>query len=158
MFKCQWEALAAAIKLATEKHHGQFDKAGKPYILHCLHVMNSVNNADPELMQIAVMHDLVEDTDVSAELLWEMGFSDRVVNGVLDMTKTKDLNYDCYLDIISRNLDAIKVKMADLRHNSDITRIKGLREKDLKRTAKYHAAYLKLKEARANFKTVSVEE
>ena len=138
--------LDQAIALAAAQFQGKFDKGGKPYILHCLHVMNNVDQNDEELMIIAVLHDLVEDTPMVFNDLHQMGFSSRVISALYLLTRGDDEPYSEYIEGICSNEDAIRVKMADLEHNSDITRLKGLRDKDLRRIEKYHRAYEKLKE------------
>lgn len=138
--------LDKAIALTARKFQDVFDKGGKPYILHCLHVMNKLKHTeDEELMSIAVMHDLLEDTDVEASDLLIAGFSARVVNALICLTHLPKEDYDTYINNILTNKDAMLVKIEDLRHNSDITRLKGTRQKDLDRLAKYQRAYLKIK-------------
>ncbi len=139
--------LATAIALAANKHMGQFDKAGVPYILHCLKVMHYLKTDDQELMSIAVLHDILEDTDVKPHELRDMGFSNRVQKGVLCMTKWEGMDAHAYMVQLLSNPDSVKVKLADLRHNSDIRRLKGITEKDVERMKKYHAMYLQLKAA-----------
>ena len=141
--------LDKAIRLAADAFEGKFDKGGQPYILHCLHVMRTVcpNQDDHELMCIAVMHDLVEDTDITLKDLYDMGFSERVVSGVACMTHMNGEDYmDVYIRRVALNPDAKRVKIADLKHNSDLTRQPNLREKDLRRIEKYHRAYAYLKD------------
>ena len=141
--------LDKAIALTAEKFEGKFDKGGQPYILHCLHVMNAVcpNQDDHELMCIAVMHDLVEDTDVTLGDLYALGFSQRVVSGVDCMTHRGGEDYmDVYIRRIALNPDTRLVKRDDLDHNSQMMRMKGLREKDFRRIEKYHRAYAYLKD------------
>ena len=139
--------LAKAIALASEKHMGQFDKGGSPYILHPLKVMHYLKCDDPELMSIAVMHDVVEDTDVTFEDLFNMGFTGRVIDALKLLTKMPGQTHKEYVDGIKSNPDAIAVKLADLRHNSDIRRLKGITEKDVARMKKYNAMYIELKDA-----------
>lgn len=136
--------LALAIAITAEAFKIKTDKAGKPYILHCLRVMNGVDQTDEELMQIAVMHDLLEDTDYSEMDLVKLGFSYRVTSVLNLLTHRPDTEYDQYIKIISSNPDAVKVKLADLRDNSDITRLKGLRKKDFDRMEKYNRAFVYL--------------
>jgi len=137
--------LAKAIALASEKHMGQFDKGGMPYILHPLKVMHYTKSSDMEIMAIAVMHDVVEDTDVTFADLISMGFTDRIVDALRLLTKMPGQSLREYLDGIKSNKDAIIVKLADLRHNSDIRRLKGITEKDVARMRKYNEMYLELK-------------
>jgi len=138
--------LEFAIKVAVEAHSGQFDRGGTPYILHPLAVMQMVDSNESEVRQIAVMHDVIEDCkDFTYKKLKDIGFSDRVIEGLRCLTKVPGEDYDDYLERVSNNRDAILVKLSDLRHNSDIRRLKGVSEKDIARTAKYFESYLKLK-------------
>jgi (p)ppGpp synthase/HD superfamily hydrolase len=141
------EMLDKAIHLATNAHHGQFDKGGKPYILHPLRVMSFIKTDDEELQCIALLHDVVEDTDVTYSDLGAAGMSLRVIEGVQALTKQKGYSYETYKQQVMANRDAMMVKMADLRHNTDIRRLKGVAEKDIKRMAKYHEFYVELKVA-----------
>lgn len=133
--------LDKAIAIAAMEFAGKFDKGGKPYILHCLHVMHKVGPDDQELMTIAVLHDLIEDTPWTIQRLMSEGFSHRVVMAIDCLTHEDDVSYDDYIRRIATNEDARKVKREDLKHNSDITRMKGLRQKDFIRLEKYHKAY-----------------
>jgi len=136
------EMLSKMISLATKRHAGQFDKGGSPYILHPLTVMHRLRTDDEELQCIAVGHDLLEDTSVTIADLWGLGFSNRVISGIVCLTK--NASYDYRLQV-KRNPDAIRVKMEDLRHNSDIRRLKGVTEKDIARMVRYHEFYTELK-------------
>jgi len=141
------QQLALAIKLAAEGHIDQVDKGGKPYILHPIKVMHYLKTDDMELMSIGVLHDVVEDTPLSLTDLRDMGFSDRVVEGVRLLTKVSGISDDQYISAIKMNVDATRVKLADLRHNSDVRRLKGMTDKDLLRMRKYHGMYLELEKA-----------
>lgn len=140
-----WSQLSKAIALASEAFINDLDRGGKPYILHLMRVMQDVGNhtnwSDPELLIIAVLHDLVEDKDVSAAWLFEQGYSDRVVDALFTLSHSKDIDYMEYIEGTSKAYDTTIVKMADLRDNSNIHRMKGLREKDFERLKKYHIAY-----------------
>ncbi len=138
------EMLNKMLVLATNRHAGQFDKGGNPYILHPLKVMYYLKSNDEELQCIALAHDLVEDTDTSYEELRELGFSERIIQGITALTKQRGETYDQYKDRVKSNPDAVKVKMADLRHNTDIRRLKGVTEKDFARIEKYQKFYLEL--------------
>jgi GTP diphosphokinase / guanosine-3',5'-bis(diphosphate) 3'-diphosphatase len=138
------EILSKAIHLATNAHHGQFDRGGSPYILHVLAVMNLVNSRDEELQAIALLHDVVEDTKTTFVELRDSGFSARVVDAVRLLTKMPGQTHDEYKDGVFSNVDAMRVKAADLTHNSDIRRLKGISEKDIARMAKYHEFYLQI--------------
>ena len=133
--------LANAIHIAAEAHRKQRDKSKKPYILHCLQVMNSVSHyGDDELMAIAVLHDLIEDTIWTEDMLRDAGFSERIISGVVAMTHNDGEEYRTYLFRVADNKDAIKVKIADLTHNIDLTRLKKVTDKDVTRAKKYHEA------------------
>lgn len=143
------EMLNKMLVLATNRHAGQFDKGGNPYILHPLKVMYYLKSDDEELQCIALAHDLVEDTDTTFTELRELGFSERVIAGIDAVTKRRGETYEEYKARVKANPDAVDVKMCDLRHNSDIRRLKGVTEKDIARAAKYHAFYLELKMLKA---------
>lgn len=136
--------LSNAIKLATNAHAGQFDKGGMPYILHPLKVMHYLKSDDEELQCIAVLHDVVEDCSVTWEDLEKEGMSVRVMLAVSLLTKIRGQSYTEYKNGVKSNNDAIRVKLADLRHNSDIRRLKGVTEKDLARIARYSIFYNEL--------------
>lgn len=138
------EMLDKMLLLATTAHHGQFDRGGKPYILHCLAVMHILDSENEELQCIALGHDIIEDTKTTYANLRDAGFTERVIEGIRAMTKVPGYSYEEYQEQVMANNDAILVKMADLKHNSDITRLKGVREKDIERMVKYQNFYLKL--------------
>jgi (p)ppGpp synthase/HD superfamily hydrolase len=139
------EMLAQMLHIATTAHHGQFDKGGTPYILHPLKVMHYLKSDDEELMCMALGHDVIEDTSVTYKDLREAGISERVITGIRSLTKQPGQTLDEYKEGVFANPDAMKVKMADLRHNTDIRRLKGVTEKDITRMAKYHTFYMELK-------------
>lgn len=137
--------LDKAIAFAAVSHEGTFDKGGKPYFLHLMAVMQGLKEKDEELQCIAVLHDIVEDTDVTHdEILAAFGY--RVHTGVKLLTKQRGIPYKQYLADIATNRDAILVKMSDLRHNADLRRLKGVTKKDLDRHIKYMEAYDWLKD------------
>lgn len=143
------ELLNKMITLAANAHADQYDRGGNPYILHCMKVMHYVKSNDEELQCIALGHDLIEDTYVTADYLKvDLGFTARIVNGIVAMTKQQGQCYDDYKNQVKSNKDAIRVKMADLRHNSDIRRLKNksVTEKDIARMVNYHNFYLELQE------------
>lgn len=144
------EQLSHAIATAADVHNGQFDKGGKPYILHPLHLMNRLM-FDIELATIAVLHDVLEDSSLSMGYFKRTGYNHRVMSA-LDLLTHKDSDsYEEYIEKIATNYDAIRVKRKDLEHNSNITRLKGVSEKDLKRMEKYYKAFIFLGKARDSF-------
>ena len=134
--------LGRAIELAKQHHKGQTDKAGKPYINHPLRVMNQMKSEDEKI--VAVLHDIVEDTDISLNDLRNEGFSEEVVSAVECLTKQDGENYDSYIERISFNPLAVKIKLADLEDNRDLTRLPQVTDKDLERLEKYDKALEKL--------------
>ena len=134
--------LDRAIELAKQHHEGQTDKAGKPYIEHPLRVMSQVESEEEKI--VAVLHDIVEDTDISLDDLRNEGFSEKVVSAVECLTKQDGENYDSYIERISFNPLAVKIKLADLEDNSDLTRLPEVTDKDLERIEKYDKALEKL--------------
>jgi len=136
------EQLSMGIRVAVVAHIGVFDRGGKPYILHPLHLMNQLL-FDPELACIAVMHDVIEDSGFTIEMLEDMGFSTRVLVALELLTHIKGESYGDYIDGMRNNYDAIRVKRKDLQHNSDITRLKDLTAKSEARIVKYHWAFTK---------------
>lgn len=138
------EMLSNMLSIAASAHKNQYDKAGKPYFLHCMKVAQLLNSEDEELLCIALGHDLFEDTTWCGAMLRAEGFSDRVIGGIYDMTKQRGQSYDEYKKQVKSNPDAVRVKRADLTHNSDIRRIKDAGQKDFDRTMKYRAFYAEL--------------
>ena len=149
----KYEQLALAIEIAVRAHKGQFDRSGKPYILHPLHLMNELM-FDVQLAIVAVLHDVVEDTkDTVDEITIEdlkKNFSPRVIAALILLTHG-DEPYEVYIEGICSNYDAIRVKRKDLEHNSNITRLKGIGPKDQARIVKYHKAFVRLTEAKRSF-------
>jgi (p)ppGpp synthase/HD superfamily hydrolase len=138
------ELLGKMLVIATNAHAGQFDRGGRPYILHPLRVMSYLKSDDEELQCMALGHDLIEDTDVTYVQLREAGMTERIIAGISALTKQPGQTYDEYKQRVFANKDAMLVKMADLRHNTDIRRLKGVSDKDIERIAKYQRFYLEL--------------
>ena len=141
------EQLSEAITTATIAHDGTYDRHGKPYILHPLHLMSKFID-DIELATIAVLHDVVEDTYVTLDHFRNKKYSKRVIRALDLLTRKEDDLYIDYINNMSGSMDAIRVKIEDLKHNSDITRTLGTTGKDLERLRKYHNAYLRLSRAK----------
>lgn len=139
------EMLGKMLVMSTNAHAGQFDRGGKPYILHCLKVMHYLKSDDEELQCIALGHDIIEDTKTTYQDLRDAGFTARVIDGIRRLTKVPGQTLGEYKAGIFESKDAMMVKLADLRHNSDIRRLKGVTEKDIERMAKYHRFYLEIR-------------
>ena len=130
--------LERAIEIAARTHAGQLDKGGAPYILHPLRVMLRVAPGAQQI--VAVLHDVVEDSEVTFEDLEREGFSAEVISGLRAVTKVQGESYE---DFVARAaLDPVgkAVKLADLMENSDLSRIAEPSQKDLERVAKYGRA------------------
>lgn len=136
------ELLTKAITLACQVHQNQFDKAGEPYILHPLRVMNNVEGGNM-LKIVAVLHDVIEDSDgaVTFKTLQDMGFPPSVVSAVDALSKRNGESYQDFIIRVSENAWAIKVKIADLEDNMNLKRLSEITDKDLARYKKYHEAY-----------------
>jgi hypothetical protein len=138
--------LEAAIRLAVEAHAGQRDKAGKPYILHPLRVMQG---CETEILQtIAVLHDVIEDTALTLDALTTMGFPSEVTNALACLTKQPGENYDDFIGRVLTDPLATRVKELDLLDNMDCTRLAGFNDADAARMAKYTAALGRIRAAR----------
>ena len=138
--------LGKAIEVAVTAHSGQVDKGGKPYILHPMWVMNKVRHLGPDFMTAAILHDVVEDSSLTIEGLITLGFNQDVIAAVRALTHDhQNMSYEDYIKSIKNNTIATAVKLRDIEHNSKITRLKGLRPQDFERLAKYHRAYIYLK-------------
>jgi (p)ppGpp synthase/HD superfamily hydrolase len=135
--------LAEAIQLATKLHAGQVDKAGKDYITHPLRVMSSVEGETEKI--VAVLHDTLEDTSITFEELENL-FGSAVANTVKTLSKLENEDYFDFIDRVKQNPVAVKVKIADIKDNLDLSRLKTITERDLVRFEKYQKALLKLKE------------
>lgn len=139
------EMLSTMIVIVTNGHAGQFDRGGSPYILHPFKVMHYLKSDDEELMCMALGHDVIEDTSVTYKDLRDAGISERVIVGIHALTKQPGQTYDEYKQCVFASEDAMRVKLADLRHNTDIRRLKGVTEKDIARMTKYHTFYMEIK-------------
>ncbi len=136
--------LGTAIRIAASVHEKQTDRGGNAYLLHPIRIMLRLRTNDEELMAMAILHDVVEDSTWTLEALRQEGMSDRVLEALECLTHPNDEPYEEYIKRVATNVDAIKIKLEDLRDNSDITRLKGLRKKDFERIEKYHKAYVYL--------------
>jgi guanosine-3',5'-bis(diphosphate) 3'-pyrophosphohydrolase len=130
--------------IMVNAHAGQFDKGGQPYALHPLKVMHYLRSDDEELQCIALGHDVIEDTSVTYQELHDAGMTPRIIDGIRALTKLPGQTLNEYKQGVFSNVDAMMVKRSDLRHNTDIRRLKGVTEKDLERMAKYHVFFLEL--------------
>lgn len=130
--------LDRAILIAARAHEGQKDKAGQPYILHPLRVM--FNRKNETEMICAILHDVIEDTDISIDYLRQEGFSEAILDALDALTKRDNEDYDDFIDRVIKNKIACQVKLADLMDNMDLKRIINPCEEDYKRVEKYRKA------------------
>lgn len=132
-----------ALKLCFEAHKEQSDKSGMPYVFHPFHLAEQMK--DEETTIVALLHDVVEDSDVTIDDLRKMGFSQNVVEAIALMTHDPDIEYMDYVAKIKENPIAKAVKLADLKHNSDMKRLDTVTKRDRERAAKYKKAIKLLK-------------
>jgi hypothetical protein len=141
--------LGKAIAIAAKAFENKTDKGGKPYILHCLYVMHKVKHLGETAMICAVLHDLVEDCSedgYTLPYLEKEGFSFGVRYILSLLTHEPLMDYMDYIRKLSEEPIARAIKMADLEHNSKLTRIKDVRKKDFDRMEKYILAFKYLSE------------
>lgn len=131
-----------AIQFASKWHEGQKDTWGDPYILHVLHVMMQMDTEAERI--VAVLHDVIEDTEATEQDLLDLGCSEQMITAILCLTKDKNEDYMRMIERIKLNPIAKKVKIADLEHNMEIRRLKNrrnLEDKDMNRLKKYLTAW-----------------
>lgn len=127
-----------ALSIARQAHEGQLDKEGVDYIEHPIYVASQVDTEEEKA--VALLHDVIEDSPVSAEELLQAGLPETVVTAVQVLTKKKEQDYQTYLENVKKNPLARVVKLADLKHNSDLSRLSSITEKDRERLKKYKKA------------------
>lgn len=133
-----------ALKLCFEAHKEQTDKSGMPYVFHPFHLAEQMQTEETTV--VALLHDLVEDTDYTIEDLKNMGFDKAITDAIALMTHAEGVDYMQYVAAIKQNPIAKAVKLADLRHNSDITRLDVVDQEALGRREKYLKAIALLEE------------
>ena len=137
--------LEKAILLAETAHRGQVDKGGEPYILHPKRVMEHCEATEEKI--VAILHDVIEDTEITAEDLKNEGFSAEVIEAVVCLTKKDGEDYMDYVDRVCKNRLAARVKLADLNDNMNLSRILHPTEKDFARVEKYKKAKARIEQA-----------
>lgn len=128
-----------ALKTAVKAHEGQTDRCGLPYIFHPYHVAEQMK--DEASTAAALLHDVIEDTDLTADDLRSIGFSEDIVRAVVLLTHEDGTDYFDYVRRLKSDPVAKAVKLADLAHNSDMTRLDIVTEKDRDRLKKYQKAF-----------------
>ncbi len=132
------ELTKRAINIAYKAHEGQLDRSGIPYIFHPMHIAEQMTTE--ETCIVAILHDVVEDTDVTLEELKEAGFSKNIINAINLLTHRDEVPYLDYVRALKDDPIASVVKLADLNHNSDRTRLTVITKKDEQRFIKYQKA------------------
>ena len=127
-----------AMKICFEAHKEQLDKSGMPYVFHPFHVAEQMDSEATVIT--ALLHDVVEDTDTTLDDFRREGFSEDIIAALALLTHSKDTPYMDYIAAISNNPIARTVKIADLKHNMDTTRLDVIDEKAERRLEKYHKA------------------
>lgn len=132
------ELIKKAMRIAFDAHKEQTDKTGMPYIFHPIHLAEQM---DTEIeICVALLHDVAEDTDISFDDLQTEGFPDKIINTLMLLTHDKDVNYFEYIEKMKSNPIAVKVKLADLRHNGDASRLETVDDEMERRLDKYQRA------------------
>ncbi len=124
-----------ALKLMFAKHKDQVDKSGIPYVFHPFTVAQSMDDENSTI--VALLHDVIEDTDTTIDELVEMGFNDEIISALKILTHDKSVAYFDYIEKIKSNSLATKVKISDLKNNSDLSRLNKITQKDVERVEKY---------------------
>ena len=128
--------LDTALNIAIEAHKNQVDKAGHKYISHPFRLSTKMDTEEEKI--VALLHDVLEDSDVTEEYLVEQGFSDNVITALVLLTKTKKQDYfNDYIKKIKTNKLATRIKIADLIDNINLSRLSIVSVKDISRTRKY---------------------
>ncbi len=137
-------SIERALGIALEAHGGQVDKAGEVYMLHPLRLMMQAESMDE--MLVALLHDVVEDSETSFDDLVEAGFGEEVVEAVRCLTKEEGVTYEEYLKRVKANPLARVVKLLDLKDNMNLSRLPRVTEEDWERRERYEQAYRFLEE------------
>jgi (p)ppGpp synthase/HD superfamily hydrolase len=137
------QTLERAIAIAATAHAGQVDKGGAPYILHPLKVMLRMTTLEERI--VAVLHDVVEDCEISLDDLRKEGFSEEVLSAIESVTKAPGESYEDFVERAAQNPIGRVVKLADLQENSDLSRIASPSWEDLERIEKYRRAIGRLR-------------
>lgn len=127
-----------ALKLCFEAHKDQIDKSGMPYVFHPFHLAEQM--ADENTTIVALLHDVIEDTEYTLDDLRKFGFAEDVLSAISLMTHADDVPYMEYVVKIKTNPIAKAVKLADLKHNSDMSRLDQITQTDEERAKKYKQA------------------
>ena len=136
-------ATKKALRMCFDAHKEQEDKSGLPYVFHPFHLAEQMQDETTTI--VALLHDVVEDTDYTLEELKKEGFGDAVIDALALLTHDDDTPYIDYVARIKENPVAKAVKLADLAHNSDLSRMDTIDEKVMERYRNYQEAIALLK-------------
>lgn len=128
-----------ALRTSIRAHEGQKDKSGREYIMHPIRVAERCK--DPRAKIVALLHDTIEDTDVTPDYLYSQGFPDEIIEGVLSVTKREGESYEDFVRRAALNPLGREVKRADLEDNMDIRRLETISDDDVNRLRKYLKAW-----------------
>lgn len=134
------QLIEVALQRALTAYSGKVDKGGKPYILHPLRLMARLNN--PIEQCVAVLHDVIEDSDTTVDDLRADGFPESIVSAVEVLTRRRGESYEAFIGRVGVDPLARRVKLLDIEDNLDLLRLNTITEKDLQRAAKYHRAWM----------------
>jgi (p)ppGpp synthase/HD superfamily hydrolase len=127
-----------ALRISFDAHKEQVDKTGLPYIFHPFHLAEQMDSEDE--VCVALLHDVIEDSDMTPDILRSYGFSENIMTALSLLTHDDGTEYMDYIQKIKSNPLAAKVKLADLRHNSDVRRLDVIDDKMKQRHEKYRKA------------------
>jgi hypothetical protein len=136
------QLLGRAVAIAAIAHQDQLDKAHAPYILHPLRLLMRGETIEEQI--VAVLHDVVEDSDWTLAQLAAEGFPAAIVTAIECLTRRAEETYDQFLDRVLTSDLATRIKRYDLEDNMTLTRLKSLSEKDLQRLQRYHQAHQRI--------------
>ena len=129
------EQTKKAMTLCFRAHRDQLDKSGMPYVFHPFHLAEQMQTEQTTI--VALLHDVAEDSPITLAQIAQMGFGEAVMEALALLTHDPGVDYMDYVRAIRENPIAKAVKLADLRHNSDLSRLDTVDEKALERREKY---------------------
>ncbi|OGF68035.1 MAG: hypothetical protein A2Y62_19365 [Candidatus Fischerbacteria bacterium RBG_13_37_8] len=139
------ELLQKALEIAMKAHEGQVDKVGLPYFLHVVAVSEMGKTLEQKI--VGLLHDVIEDSSWTLNDLKKLGFPEEILDAIDRLTKRKNESIKDYLSRVKGSRLSLEVKLNDLSHNMDISRISNPAEKDFKRIEKYKSQKKELEEA-----------
>ena len=128
-----------ALKTAIKAHDGQKDKSGRDYMMHPIRVAERCGGMKEKI--VALLHDTIEDTNVTPDYLRNLGFPEEIILGVLSVTRRDGESYEDFIHRAAKNPVSKEVKLADLEDNLDVRRLKEITDNDVTRMRKYLKAW-----------------